>query len=153
MQQHEFETPEPIELVVEIGKRWLATPDRNTQALVKRAFRTLIKVGDAGALAAMGFSGDAGVTGPLLDQRSVRVGEDIEVRAILTNTGSAPTRLTVDYVVNYRKGRGQTAPKVFKMAKSRLRRRPDATISCPSTARPSTASTAASTWGVRSMRA
>jgi 3-methyladenine DNA glycosylase AlkC len=104
------------ELVVEIGKRWLAAPDRNTQALVKRAFRTLIKVGDAGALAAMGFGGDAEVTGPLLDRRSVRVGEDIEVRAILTNTGSAPTRLAVDYVVNYRKARGQAAPKVFKMA-------------------------------------
>ena len=104
------------DLVVEIGRRWFAAPDRNTQALVKRAFRTLIKVGDAGALAAMGFGGDAGVTGPLLDRRSVRVGEDIEVRAILTNTGSAPTRLAVDYVVNYRKARGQTAPKVFKMA-------------------------------------
>jgi 3-methyladenine DNA glycosylase AlkC len=104
------------ELVVEIGKRWLAAPDRNTQALVKRAFRTLIRVGDAGALAAMGFGGDAEVTGPLLDRRSVRVGEDIEVRAILTNTGSAPTRLAVDYVVNYRKARGQAAPKVFKMA-------------------------------------
>ena len=47
----------------------------------------------------------------------------------------------------------RTSPKVFKMAKSRLRRRPDATINCPSTARPSTASTAASTWGVASMRA
>jgi 3-methyladenine DNA glycosylase AlkC len=104
------------ELAVEIGKRWLAAPDRNTEALVKRAFRTLIKVGDAGALSALGFGGDAEVIGPLLDRRSLRVGEDIEVRAILTNTGSARTRLAVDFVVNYRKARGQTAPKVFKMA-------------------------------------
>lgn len=104
------------ELAVEIGRRWLAAPDRNTMALVGRAFRTLVKVGDAGALAAMGFAGDAEVTGPLLDRRSLRVGEDIEVRAILTNTGSAPTRLAVDFVVHYRKARGRTAPKVFKMA-------------------------------------
>jgi 3-methyladenine DNA glycosylase AlkC len=104
------------ELVVEIGKRWLAAPDHNTQALIKRAFRTLIKAGDAGALAALGFGGDAEVRGPLLDRRSVRIGEDIEVRAIVTNPGAAPTRLAVDYVVNYRKDRGKVAPKVFKMA-------------------------------------
>ncbi|GAA0951482.1 hypothetical protein GCM10009554_53020 [Kribbella koreensis] len=104
------------ELAVEIGKRWLAAPDPNTEALVKKAFRTLIKAGDPGALTAMGFDGDAEVTGPLLDRRSLRVGEDLEVRAILTNTGSARTRLAVDFVVNYRKARGQTAPKVFKMA-------------------------------------
>ena len=104
------------QLAVEIGRRWLALPDENTAALVRRAFRTLIKVGDAGALAAMGFGGDAEVRGPFLDRRSVRVGEDIEVRAIVTNSGSAATRLAVDYVVNYRKARGQTAPKVFKMA-------------------------------------
>jgi hypothetical protein len=68
----------------------------------------------------MGFGGDAEVAGPFLDRRSVRVGEDVEVRTILTNTGAAPIRLAVDYVVNYRKARGQTVPKVFKMATANL---------------------------------
>ncbi len=103
-------------LAVEIGKRWLADPDHNTHQLVKRSFRTLVKRGDQEALAALGFAGDPQVVGPLLDRSSVRVGGAIEVRAILTNTDLAAIRMSVDFVVNYRKARGRTAAKVFKMA-------------------------------------
>jgi 3-methyladenine DNA glycosylase AlkC len=107
-------------LVVDIGKRWLAAPDDNTLALVKRAFRTLIKAGDEEALAVLGFGGDVEVTGPIIWPRSVQLGGDLEVRAVVRNRGTAPTNVAVDYVVNYRKARGQTAPKVFKMGALRL---------------------------------
>lgn len=103
-------------LAVQIGAGWLAAADDTTAAVVRRAFRTLVKSGDEQALALLGFGGAASVTGPLLDRTTVRVGEDLEVRAVVTNSGDTRSRFAVDYVVHYRKARGTLAPKVFKMA-------------------------------------
>lgn len=104
------------DVAVEVGSRWLTAPDGNTPAQVRRAFRTLVKAGDQRALAALGFGGTAAVTGPLLDRSTVRVGEDLEVRATVRNAGATRARFAVDYVVHYRKARGPDTPKVFKMA-------------------------------------
>lgn len=104
------------DLAAEVGARWLADPDENTAALVRHAFRTLVKAGHPGALAALGFGGAADVAGPCLDRTVVRVGEELVVRAAVTNVGAERTRFAVDYVVHYRKARGGLAPKVFKLA-------------------------------------
>lgn len=104
------------QLAVRIGAGWLASPDDHTPAVVRRAFRTLVKQGDEQALALLGFGGTATVTGPVLDRSAVRVGEDLQVRAVVTNTDRTRSRFAVDYVVHYRKSRGALAPKVFKMA-------------------------------------
>ena len=104
------------DLAVEVGSRWLAAPDGTTAALVRRGFRTLVKAGDERALAALGFRGRAAVSGPVLDRTAVRVGEDLEVRGVVRNAGTVRACFAVDYVVTYRKARGLTAPKVFKLA-------------------------------------
>ncbi|WP_160006164.1 DNA alkylation repair protein [Nocardioides sp. AX2bis] len=104
------------DVAVQVGSRWLTSPDGNTPALVRRAFRTLVKAGDERALAALGFGGTAAVTGPLLDRTTVQVGEDLEIRATVRNAGATRAQFAVDYVVHYRKARGPNAPKVFKIA-------------------------------------
>lgn len=96
--------------------RRLAAPDPTTPALVRRALRTLVTAGDGRALAVLGFGGTAAVSGPVLDRTTVRVGEDLEVRGTVRNTGTAIARFSVDYVVHYRKARGHLAPKTFKLA-------------------------------------
>lgn len=103
-------------LVVDIVQRWLASPDPTTPALVRRSLRTLVKAGDARALAVLGFGGTAAVSGPFLDRATVRVGEDLEVRGTVRNTGTTIGRFSVDYVVHYRKASGRLAPKTFKLA-------------------------------------
>ncbi len=69
--------------------RRLAAPDPTTPALVRRALRTLVTAGDGRALAVLGFGGTAAVSGPVLDRTTVRVGEDLEVRGTVRNTGTA----------------------------------------------------------------
>lgn len=77
-----------------------------TRQLVGRALRTLMKRGDTGALALLGF-GQAlvDVTNFGLDHDTVSAGETLAFTATLTNVGTRP-RGSIDYVVHHRKPQG-----------------------------------------------
>lgn len=110
-------------LAVDTAARWLTTPDDNTARVVRHSLRTLVKRGDPGALALLGFpSAEAALTieGPSLDRDLVRMGEAVEVRATLRNISDAPVRLAIDYVVHHRKANGSQAPKAFKLTTTTL---------------------------------
>ena len=104
-------------VVVETAGRWLAHPDANTGRLVRHALRTLVKKGDLGALALLGFGPAPGirVDGPHLTSTTVTVGEMLAFSATVHNTGTSPARVVVDYVVHHRKANGTQTPKVFKI--------------------------------------
>jgi 3-methyladenine DNA glycosylase AlkC len=107
--------------VVETARSWLAVPDANTTAVVRRGLRTLIKRGDPGALELMGFqSSPLAVTGPTLSQGTLRVGEDLTFSARITNVGTKPARLSIDYTVHHQKANGRTTGKTFKLAVRQL---------------------------------
>lgn len=109
------------DVVVEVAARWLAAPDDATPAaterLVRHALRTLVKAGDPSALALLGFAPAPGavIDGPALAATSVEVGTSLAFTATVRNTGPAPARLVVDYVVHHRKANGTQTPKVFKI--------------------------------------
>jgi hypothetical protein len=107
--------------VVDTARSWLAAPDANTTGVVRRGLRTLIKQGDPGALELMGFrSSPLEVTGPTLNRDTLRVGEDLTFSARMTNVGSDPARLSIDYTVHHQKANGRTSGKTFKLAVRQL---------------------------------
>ncbi|MET0423038.1 MAG: DNA alkylation repair protein [Actinoplanes sp.] len=110
-------------LVVETATRWQAAADDNTAPLVRRALRTLIKQGNPGALAALGFTADAGslqIEAPTLDRDLVGIGEAVEFSATIRNTGATPARLAIDYVVHHQKANGAQSAKTFKLTTTTL---------------------------------
>ncbi|MBL7252827.1 hypothetical protein [Paractinoplanes lichenicola] len=111
------------ELVVETAARWLAAPDENILSTVRRGLRTLIKKGDAGALAALGFTADhtlLTVERPTLDSTVVAIGDTIEFRSAIRNAGDSAARLSIDYVVHHHKSNGTQAAKTFKLTTATL---------------------------------
>ncbi|HEY0494999.1 MAG TPA: DNA alkylation repair protein [Kutzneria sp.] len=122
-------------LAVAVATRWLTTDPLPSAAerlaLVRHALRTLVKAGDPGALALLGFSPPAALTvlGPTLGNANVRVGEELPFEFTLTNDGDADVRLAVDYVVHHRKANGTLTPKVFKLTTRTLAAGRSVTIS------------------------
>ena len=105
------------DVVVTTARRWLAAPGPETEALVRRSLRTLVKAGDPAALALLGFPPTPGavVDGLSLDVASVPVGGTLAFTATIRNSGAEPARLVVDYVVHHRKeiGRASCRERVF----------------------------------------
>jgi len=111
------------DLVDETAARWLADPDANTTWVVRHGLRTLVKRGDPGALALLGFSAAEAsleIEGPHLDRATVAVGESLEIRAAIRNVGDEDARLAIDYVVHHQKANGHQAPKTFKLTTTTL---------------------------------
>ncbi|WP_328603820.1 DNA alkylation repair protein [Amycolatopsis sp. NBC_00345] len=111
------------EIAVSAAARWSAADTgKQTAQLVRHGLRTLIKQGDADALALLGFAPPTGIAldGPALSGESVAVGDELGFSCTLRNTSAAPANLVVDYVVHHRKANGSTTPKVFKLTTKTL---------------------------------
>lgn len=109
---------EQPELVVQTAAGWLTDPDEHTKWVVRHGLRTLVKRGDPGALALLGFSAPDAleIDGPHVDRDTVAVGEAIELHATIRNGGTETARLAIDYIVHHRKATGAQTPKVFKLS-------------------------------------
>ncbi len=109
-------------LAVGAARGWLRADDVESVRLAKRAMRTLVKAGDPAALALFGFGPPDGVLvdGVRLDPASVAIGDQLGFAATVTNSGSEPCELAIDYVVGHRKANGELSPKVFKLTTRRL---------------------------------
>ncbi|MEN8649608.1 DNA alkylation repair protein [Streptomyces sp. 21So2-11] len=110
------------DLVVETAGAWLAAPDENTSRLVRHALRSLIKQGNPGALALMGFAPDPAldISGPTLAEDVVPYGGTLHFTANVTNTAAQPVQLAIDYVVHHLRANGQQSTKTFKLATKSL---------------------------------
>ncbi|MFI5952209.1 DNA alkylation repair protein [Cryptosporangium sp. NPDC051539] len=109
------------ELVVTTAARWLEAPDARTAQVVRHGLRTLVKRGDPGALALLGYGkASVHVDGPTLDADVVWIGDAIEFRATVRNTGDEAARLAIDYLVYHRKANGSQTAKTFKLTTATL---------------------------------
>jgi 3-methyladenine DNA glycosylase AlkC len=104
------------ERAVEVAGEWLADGSDQTRSLVSHALRTLVKRGDSGAFAVLGFATNAEVDVMQLtcDPPRVTIGERATLTARLRCTADEPCRMVADWVVHYVKTAGSTSPKVFK---------------------------------------
>lgn len=104
------------DLVVRTAARWLDDPDAHTDRLVRHALRTVIKNGNADALALLGFApADLEVTGPTLDVAELRIGESVRFDASIRNVGTEPAKVAIDYIVHHTKANGGVTGKTFKL--------------------------------------
>lgn len=104
------------DLVVDTARRWLADGDTNTERLVRHGLRTLVKRGDRGALALLGFTpASVEVDGPHLEQDVVPFGGSVRFTASIHNAGDTEAALAIDYVVHHRKANGGQTGKTFKL--------------------------------------
>ena len=91
--------------------------DPRTGWIVRHALRTLVKKGDARALALVGASGEADVRVErfTVTPGSLGLGGRITIEAELASTGRDAQKLVVDYAIHYVKKLGRTTRKVFKL--------------------------------------
>jgi 3-methyladenine DNA glycosylase AlkC len=108
------------DLLVERVSGWDLS-DKHTAWIARHALRTLIKKGDARALALIGTTGKAEVRieAFAVEPARIRLGERITTKAMLTSTSKSPQRLVIDYAVHYPKKNG-ISRKVFKLRETEL---------------------------------
>lgn len=89
--------------------------------LINHALRTLVKRGDARALAILGY-GPATVelSDLTIEPMLLHFGSELEFGFSLRNIGGAAQNLMIDFVMHFLKANGATAPKVFKLKKLRM---------------------------------
>jgi 3-methyladenine DNA glycosylase AlkC len=89
----------------------------HTTWIIRHALRTLIKKGDARALALIGTTGEAKVRveGFSVSPQAVRLGSHVSIGAEIVSTSDAEQRLVADYAVLYVKSNGAPSRKVFKL--------------------------------------
>ncbi|MDH5505034.1 MAG: DNA alkylation repair protein, partial [Acidimicrobiia bacterium] len=90
--------------------------------MISHGLRSLVKQGHPGALAVLGFSTDAkvDVAAFAVAPESVRLGDHIELEAVLKSTAKQEQRLVVDFIIHHPTSRGAISTKVFKWATVQL---------------------------------
>jgi 3-methyladenine DNA glycosylase AlkC len=102
-------------LVADFVQRHLEGASAERRQLLRHASRTLLKNGDAKALANFGFAAARGITTSLtVATPVVTFGEKLGFSIAVSNQDEAPQRLMIDYAIHHVKANGTLAPKVFK---------------------------------------
>ncbi|MEM7095966.1 MAG: DNA alkylation repair protein [Actinomycetota bacterium] len=104
------------ELVVELAGRWWADADENRRRLIRHGLRTLIKAGDAGALAVLGYGPDSPlvVRSVTVEPQEVPIGGKVRVDLLIENPAASTVGGLIDLRLHFVKANGETSPKVFK---------------------------------------
>jgi len=102
-------------LAVETAERWWSD-DPDTRRMVRHGLRTLIKAGDPGALAILGFRSDTPVRirAFTIEPAEVHIGESVRMIADVENPSRSHEEALVDFIVHFVKANGTMSPKVFK---------------------------------------
>ncbi len=120
-------------VVTNLAQRWWneeCDDPINRKRMVRHGLRTLIKRGDADALAVLGFGADspATVTRVMINPGAPAIGESVRIEVELHNPSSQTTGALVDLKVHFVKASGTTSPKVFKGAEIVLEPGESATV-------------------------
>ncbi|WP_039017104.1 hypothetical protein [Halocynthiibacter namhaensis] len=112
------------DLVVDILTRWQSEGRqeiKEMQWITRHALRGLVKKGHVGALKLLGYrtDPDVNVTHFAPDRDQLMIGESFTFSGQLT--AQCDEALMVDYVVDFVKSNGKTAPKVFKLKQVQMK--------------------------------
>ena len=104
------------ERVVELLRGW--SGDGVDAGLIRHALRSLVKKGNPGAMAILGFATDASVDVAQfsVSPDAISLGENIELEATITSTAANRQKYVVDFVIHHVNAKGETSAKVFKWA-------------------------------------
>jgi 3-methyladenine DNA glycosylase AlkC len=102
-------------LVADFVERHIEGASTERRQLLRHASRTLLKKGDAKALANFGFAAAKGIGADLtLATPMVAFGDKLGFSLTVRNADKTPQRLMIDYAIHHMKANGTLAPKVFK---------------------------------------
>ncbi len=111
------------------GRRWV----------VEHALRTLVKDGDPGALAVVGFGAPKRLQARLTVRPArIGIGQAVVFTAELVNGAAQAQELIIDYAVHYVRSGGRTSAKVFKWTRTRIEPRETLTVDKRHSMRPTT---------------
>jgi 3-methyladenine DNA glycosylase AlkC len=118
------------DVALDCARRWLPVGDR-AAGVVRHGLRTLVKQGNAEALALLGADHHAPIRlGSFqLDQNPIRIGEAAAFTFTLEVDGDARAEAIIDYRVHYVGARGSRPPRVFKLTRRTLHPGTPVTIS------------------------
>jgi len=104
------------ELVLDICERWYGH-SKNTDWIIKRACRSMLKAGNKRALMLFGFGDPANlqVENLELDNETIRIGEDLYFSFDLIVKGKKRSKVRLEYCVYYAKPNGRQSKKIFKL--------------------------------------
>ena len=103
-------------LVLDLAKRWLVKASPERRRLVEHALRTLLKKGDATALALIGASGEGLKARGQLSATKVKLGDRVTFSATVRNEGDALTHVVVEARVHFVSRTG-TSVKPFRLGR------------------------------------
>ncbi|MCY4019378.1 MAG: DNA alkylation repair protein [Chloroflexi bacterium] len=110
------------QVVLDTLKTWRVGASEQRLWLINHALRSLIKKGDPGALAILGYGE------PQVELRELKLsperllfGDKLRFSFLLHNVGDKAQQLMIDYVMHFVKANGKRAPKVFKLKKGTLK--------------------------------
>ncbi len=105
------------DVLVETAKGWMKGASEDRRWILRHALRSLVKQGNADALAVLGFDAE-----PLVEVRAVRItpvrvqeGDAVTLSFDLVGTASRRQRIVADFRIHYVKANGSANPKVFKL--------------------------------------
>jgi 3-methyladenine DNA glycosylase AlkC len=118
------------DLVVRTAERWWSE-DKNRRRLVRHGLRTLIKQGNQGALAVLGYGADSPtrVENVEVIPDVVDIGDAVRITIDLFNPTDKPSQALIDVVVHFVKANGATRAKVFKGGERSIAPNGTATVS------------------------
>lgn len=102
-------------LVADFVERHIEGASTERRQLLRHASRTLLKKGDAKALANFGFAAAKGIGAALtVATPVVAFGDKLGFSLTVRNEEKSAQRLMIDYAIHHMKANGTLAPKVFK---------------------------------------
>lgn len=103
------------EYFVQTVKKWDRTIPQ-TAWIVKHASRTLIKKGNAEALALFKVKEpkEVNISSFALSKKKIHLGDSIEFHVRITSSAKVKQNIILDYIIHYVKEAGKTSAKVFK---------------------------------------
>lgn len=107
------------EILVKVARRWWRGASQDRQWLINHALRGLVKLGNPEALTILGFGEKfaATVDHAAITPLRVSLGQSVQVRFTLRNSGPTMAAFLVDLRIHFIKANGKSSPKVFKLKK------------------------------------
>jgi 3-methyladenine DNA glycosylase AlkC len=118
------------DVAVEIAERWWSD-EVTRQRLVRHGLRTLIKQGDPGALAVLGYgdSSQVRIRQVTITPSELTIGDKVRITVELENPSNGNGEALVDLIIHFVKANGSRSPKVFKGGERSLAPGDTATVS------------------------
>ena len=109
------------DIVLSRLEKWSRAATRERKWLINHALRTLVKKGDARALALLGYGApQVSISELQLEPQEIAFGKDLRFSFRLQNIGDKTQNLMIDFLMHFVKANGKTSAKVFKLKTATL---------------------------------